>query len=721
MDAVVEGLWGLADEHERRGEVGKAVKCLEAICQSQVSFLPMVEVKTRLRVAQLLLDHTHNLNHAKAHLERAHLLLKSIPSCFELKCRAHSLLGHCYHLIGALPPQKHILHRALDLIHSLGDGGREANLWSCNFRSQLANALVVEGDYQASLSALEDGFATATQMCYPELQMFFATSALHVHLLQWEDTSLVQKALLRCSEIWESIPSDQRRHCNGLFFYNELLYTFYLLRVCDFKSASQHVEKLDDAMKDELQQTQHIKELTMELNAVNQSLSRSDLQRKERSALSQKQIQLQEQLKDVSKLNTTSNSSFRGSCFENPCWKWNDKLQLAPPPTNGEWLPKNAIFALIDLMVVMLGRSKGVFKECTRRIQSGLSLILGELGKLGIGEDVTEVNLQNSAIWMTGLYLMLLMHFLENKVAIELTRSEFVEAREALVQMKTWFIRFPTILQGCESIIEILRGQYAHSVGCFNEAIFHFLEATKLTESKSMQSMSQVYAAVSYICIGDAESSSQALDLIGPVFGIMDSFVGVREKTCVIFVYGLLLTKQHNLQEARIRLASGLKIAHQQLGNIQLVSQFLTILGTLALQLHDTGQAREILKSALTLAKTLYDIPTQIWVISVLTDLYKEQGERGNEMENAEYERKKEDDLQRKLSEAQASIHHLELIEKARFKVQQPLGLDIKRAVAGPAMKVDLDIPESVGLQTPAPSSSRLRDLDSSKRGRRKF
>lgn len=83
------------------------------------------------------------------------------------------------------------------------------------------------------------------------------------------------------------------------------------------------------------------------------------------------------------------------------------------------------------------------------------------------------------------------------------------------------------------------------------------------------------------------------------------------------FLYLLLFFKVL----CRIRLASGLKIAHQQLGNIQLVSQFLTILGTLALQLHDTGQAREILKSSLTLAKTLYDIPTQIWVLSVLTGL----------------------------------------------------------------------------------------------------
>ncbi|MCH92239.1 MAU2 chromatid cohesion factor-like protein, partial [Trifolium medium] len=72
-----------------------------------------------------------------------------------------------------------------------------------------------------------------------------------------------------------------------------------------------------------------------------------------------------------------------------------------------------------------------------------------------------------------------------------------------------------------------------------------------LTDSKSMQAMCQVYAAVSYICIGDAESTSQALDLISPVYGVMDSFVGVREKTGVLFAYGLLLMKQQDLQEAR--------------------------------------------------------------------------------------------------------------------------------------------------------------------------
>lgn len=71
MDGVAEGLWELADSLEKNNEIAKSIKCLEAICQSSVSFLPVIEVKTRLRIATLLLKHSNNVNHAKSHLERS--------------------------------------------------------------------------------------------------------------------------------------------------------------------------------------------------------------------------------------------------------------------------------------------------------------------------------------------------------------------------------------------------------------------------------------------------------------------------------------------------------------------------------------------------------------------------------------------------------------------------------------------------------------------------
>jgi MAternally-affected-uncoordination protein len=43
----------------------------------------------------------------------------------------------------------------------------------------------------------------------------------------------------------------------------------------------------------------------------------------------------------------------------------------------------------------------------------------------------------------------------------------------------------------------------------------------------------------------------QALDLIGPIYRMKDSFVGVREQASVLFAYGLLLMRQDEYEEAR--------------------------------------------------------------------------------------------------------------------------------------------------------------------------
>ncbi|PKU62520.1 hypothetical protein MA16_Dca022192 [Dendrobium catenatum] len=211
MELVAEGLWALADDSERRRDFAGAVKCLEALCQSGASLLPMIEIRTRLRLASLLLSHSHNLNHAKSHLERALLLLKSTPSALPLKFRAHSLLSRCYDLTGNVPQQKHIILRALTLLRTAEPSAlppSAALLWSCNFHSQLASALVIETDYPAALKSLDEGFSAASELRLPELQMFFAASTLHVHLFHWDDPATLEAAARQSSEIWDSFSPD---------------------------------------------------------------------------------------------------------------------------------------------------------------------------------------------------------------------------------------------------------------------------------------------------------------------------------------------------------------------------------------------------------------------------------------------------------------------------------------------------------------------------------
>lgn len=48
----------------------------------------------------------------------------------------------------------------------------------------------------------------------------------------------------------------------------------------------------------------------------------------------------------------------------------------------------------------------------------------------------------------------------------------------------------------------------------------------------------------------------------------------------------------------------------------------------------------------------------------ILSGLYQELGERGNEMENSEYQTKRTEELQKRLADAHASIHHIEIVMK---------------------------------------------------------
>lgn len=40
-------------------------------------------------------------------------------------------------------------------------------------------------------------------------QMFFATSVLHVRVMQWDSTNLVEESVKRCNLIWESIEPEK--------------------------------------------------------------------------------------------------------------------------------------------------------------------------------------------------------------------------------------------------------------------------------------------------------------------------------------------------------------------------------------------------------------------------------------------------------------------------------------------------------------------------------
>lgn len=214
--SAADGLLALAEEAERRRDFSTAAACLESALQPPhaASLLPLAEARARLRLAGLLLARSRGLASAKAHLERALLLLSPLPSAPpRLKLLAHSLLANAYALLGTVPSQKHVLRRGLGLLESASASGllphEPALLWTSNFQAQLASALAVDGDAASALSTLSAGAAAAAELGSPQLDLFFAATELHVHLLCWEDNTAVEAAVARASQLWDALPAQQ--------------------------------------------------------------------------------------------------------------------------------------------------------------------------------------------------------------------------------------------------------------------------------------------------------------------------------------------------------------------------------------------------------------------------------------------------------------------------------------------------------------------------------
>jgi len=73
---------------------------------------------------------------------------------------------------------------------------------------------------------------------------------------------------------------------------NYCTYSIERTRLGDYKNAAPHVDNLDAAMKYDRWQTQHMQQLVKELSVLDRSLSRYDLDYRDRAALSGKQAQI---------------------------------------------------------------------------------------------------------------------------------------------------------------------------------------------------------------------------------------------------------------------------------------------------------------------------------------------------------------------------------------------------------------------------------------------
>eukprot|EP00899_Mesostigma_viride_P014046 jgi/Mesvir1/22642/Mv14077-RA.1 len=220
---VASALWTLSEGFYARGDFPKSVKCLEAICQSSASFLPLVEVKARVKVASLLLQHTDCIQEARQHLERAQVLLKQLPSQLPLRCHTHVQLARCYAMLGQARLERQALKAGLAAVteartqtHVTAEESQRLHERCCQFQLLLASALSRDNNPAGALDCLRSalgacqerkarradasGDAAMVEMLW-EVLLNLASAQLHLRAGSEGGAAATQAALETCLDL----------------------------------------------------------------------------------------------------------------------------------------------------------------------------------------------------------------------------------------------------------------------------------------------------------------------------------------------------------------------------------------------------------------------------------------------------------------------------------------------------------------------------------------
>lgn len=627
------GLWLLADEFQEAGCIPQAVKCLEAICQSDVLFQPWIEAKTRLRVAQLLIEHCDNTKAAQSHLERALLVMKRVPACLGLKCSIIGMLSHCYGLSQARHLQKQMLMRGLEM--TKGNLQAEGGLvWMCNFALHLGGAHMGEGEWDDAVVIFKMGNDLGNEFERRDLQLMFSVTILHALLIKDSPANVVASSIRDCSVIAALLAPDQRQSSIGLLVYSELLQAMWLLHVCDYKSLKAHVQSLETWIGS-----------SPTVNGLHQQ-----------SAEQPFQLSLCQRTGSVSDISSFPDH-LRAVCSKS------GRLRLGPPPLDAEWLPLTAVSIVVDLLALACLRPDGDKGRIMARQSVCLTRIQGELRRLHVSDDSTETSLQQWAMEDVTMYLQLFFHLLEYRALVELQRTMWLQAQQTIAQIVGLIARFPTLLAGWASELHTLLGLYAHCLGNFQEAVLHFIKAKAVASNEVEMMLSDIFAAVSCLSLGTTDALSRALDHIKPVYGQTESLQQPRVLAGALLGMGLFRFQQGEFLDARVRFGSGMKVAHERLGSHHLLAQILVPVGALARHMNDMQQAKEVLNSALVTARSSDSLHAQLSSLRELEEVYAALGDSGKLLQTQTSVRRKSHQLEQVRQAVSSSPLHSQLLQ----------------------------------------------------------
>uniref|UniRef100_A0A383VZC9 Cohesin loading complex subunit SCC4 homolog n=1 Tax=Tetradesmus obliquus TaxID=3088 RepID=A0A383VZC9_TETOB len=613
--AEVQGtLQVLASRLAADGHFLKAIQCYTAILGQ--SLLPADEATARLQLAQLLLEHTHNVSDAKQHLQKADLLVAQLPGQPLLKCEVLAQLGRAHKYLGETPFQRQCYLKGLELCkqHISSSSNNSSNKrgmaeWAVYFHLHTAESYTTEQD---SLKAAEHADAAAElaqQQGLLEQQLLCIMFKLQVIMLSW-DRKEAEQAVGAAAAVLQQL--EQQGGAASPAFVALLKLQFTMLQVM----LSIHAGNFEDLAPP----NQNKSPIVADLEAQCESL-----------------LQL---------LGEQQQMPYR-------------------------WLPAAALGALVQLLAAIILKPGGKMKQALLHISRGLQLVDQQLAALHVGPTTTEASLDHISTYEVRSCLVLRVLLLEVQQQLQLLSTSYAAACQTACESIALLQRFPGLLGGMRPSVHLAAGLYAQSMNAFNEAQAHYAKAAASHDSH-MRVCGQCMAALCILAqegIPKAASVSRGRELLGELVESVDSRLGYAERAVANIASGLLQLAAPDggsveKSDAKQRLSKALKLAHGRLQNHQVVSQVLLFMAPLQIQNADVAGAHSMVTSSFTLAKGALDLPAQVASLSMMQQLYHHSQQADKAGQNANYLLRKQEELSAKIQEAESAAQQHTLVLK---------------------------------------------------------
>ncbi|CAG8500470.1 8569_t:CDS:10, partial [Acaulospora morrowiae] len=564
-----------------------AIKCLEAVIASITSgnsYMPLVELKTRFRLSQILFWFTDNIREAESHLQKAILVAQKLDNATEIKFKMIDL--QCNIL-----KSTNNLKAARNLMKSSVVEAMERNMpdWTYHFLLQRAEFHYAEGDFNGCLSILKQAESMAEQRGDYEMKACILISITQYASIS-QNYSIAQHSLSELSSVYFPSPSQTSQTCPVFPISNDHLRLYYSLLFIIFHMHTGNVKIA-------------IEKLTEVHRALDQNQNGNSLD----DLKGYTKIQISAAPTSTTTMLPYSSSSNSGT----------RSLSVLV-----RWLSKAEIYTLTFLISGICNRGDTASSRATTFLTEGLRIVEKEINS----NDDSHLPVHD-AIKTKQYYVVLKAYILQHLVDNYILKSKFVEAEMTLAQLMKWVTAYDLWSKFRVSVTLAL-GMLNQCVGKPNEAVAHYMTVEKISDNREIRVLSKINRAL--LVFGRTNNSQgQLQEEIDAILKEINQEMILQSNNVVGLRSALHLLEAlacSELTRTREHLHESLKLS-STLSNHQLKALTLSVLGALFCATQN-DQAEKTLAASYLLSKNSDNNLGCLIAGRLLKDIYAYQGKQ---------------------------------------------------------------------------------------------